>query len=463
MPEPIRFYNTLARAVEGLQPLSDSAVTIYTCGPTVYDYAHIGNFRTFIFEDILVKTLRHFGYQVNRVMNITDVGHLVGDEDQGEDKLEVGAARDGITAWDVAKKYQDAFLSDLAKLHIEIPATLIKATDTIQEQIKFIQELEAKGFTYTTEDGVYFESTKVADYGKLAKLDIDGLQAGSRVAMQGKKHPTDFALWKLSEKPGERHMEWQSPWGVGFPGWHIECSAIIRQSLGDSIDIHCGGVDHIPVHHTNEIAQSESVTDHPLAQIWMHGEFLLVDGGKMSKSLQNTFTLADLEKRNYDPAAFRLFCYSASYRSKLNFTWEGLSTAADQLEKLRATFQASEVGESTPAVKTYLTQIDTALADDLNIPVVLAVVWEAARSALSPAEKRAFLENIDQILSLNLEKSTEELVIPQALQNLLTEREEARQTKNWQQADVLRQQIENAGFQVKDTPEGQKIEQKRTV
>lgn len=463
MPQPIRLYNTLSRTVEEVHPLTDSTVTIYTCGPTVYDFAHIGNFRTFIFEDLLVKTLLRFGYNVKRVMNITDVGHLTSDEDQGEDKLEVGAQREGITAWEIAKKYEKAFLEDAESLCIEKPATLVRATDTIAEQIAFIKSLEEKGLTYRTEDGVYFDSSKVSDYGKLARLDIAGLQPGSRVEMHEKKHPTDFALWKLSSKPGERHMEWESPWGIGFPGWHIECSAIIKETLGDTIDIHMGGVDHIPVHHTNEIAQSESLTGKPLANHWMHGEFLLVDAGKMSKSLQNTYTLADLEKRGFDPLAFRLFTYGASYRSKLNFTWDGLATAAEQLEKLRTIFRATHETAHTPQVESYIQQVNEALADDLNMSVVMAIVWDAVRSSLSPEEKRSFLEDVAPILSLNLVAEEKAVHIPEEISHLLIEREQARQAQDWAKADSLRLKIEEAGFQVKDTPEGQKIDQKRGV
>lgn len=455
MAAQLRLYNTLSRSVEELQPLSEPKITIYTCGPTVYDYAHIGNFRTFVAEDILIKTLRRFGYTVQWVMNITDVGHLTSDEDEGDDKLQVGAQREGVTAWDIAKKYEAAFLEDLQKLNLATPDTLVRATDTIQEQITFIQDLEAKGYTYTTADGVYFDSTKVPDYGKLARLDVAGLQAGARVEMQGKKHPTDFALWKLSTHPGERHMEWESPWGTGFPGWHIECSAIIQKTLGTTIDIHAGGVDHIPVHHTNEIAQSEARNGVPLATYWFHGEFLLVDGGKMSKSLGNTYTLADLEKQGFDPLALRLFLYSASYRTKLNFTWDGLKIAQHQLEKLRQLYQETEEGTRSEAVAAFLAKVDAALADDLNLPVVVAVVWEVVKSELSSAEKHAFLGEVDTLLSLNLAKPGSATPIPPEVQKLLDERLQARQAQDWQQSDLLRHQIEEAGFQVKDTSDGQ--------
>lgn len=457
MKEPFKLTNTLSRTLEELRPLNPPEVSIYTCGPTVYNHQHIGNYRTYIFEDLLVKSLRRFGFRPRRVMNITDVGHLTSDEDEGEDKLELGARREGLSAWDIAKKYEAAFLDDLTFFQIEQPETLVRATDTVQEQITFIQELEEKGYTYQTADGIYFDSSKVSDYGKLANLNVEGLQEGIRVAAGEKRHKTDFALWKLSGEPGQRQMEWESPWGLGFPGWHIECSAIIRATLGDSIDIHCGGSDHIMVHHPNEMAQSESLTGKPLAQIWLHSEFLLIDNGKMSKSLENVYTRADLETRGYDPLVFRLFTYSAHYRSKLNFTWETLASAAPQLHRLRQHFRAVEQGEWSDRLTPYQEQFNAALANDLNLPVAMSVVWEVLGADLTPAERRAFLEDVDTVLSLNLGKQ-EETIIPEEVQRLLDERAAARGTQDWDRADALRHQIANLGFQVKDTATGQEIE-----
>lgn len=449
-----RLFNTLSRTQEVLTPLVDPEVRIYTCGPTVYDTPHIGNYRTYIFEDILVKSLRFAGYSPRRVMNITDVGHLTSDADEGEDKLEVGARREGLSAWDIAAKYEAYFFEDLEKLNIERPAELVKATATIPEQIAFIQELEGKGYTYTTSDGVYFDSSRVADYGKLARLDLEGLQEGQRIEMGEKRQKTDFALWKFSHTPGERHMEWESPWGIGFPGWHIECSAIIKETLGETIDIHCGGTDHIPVHHTNEIAQSEALTGNPLANIWLHSEFLLVDGGKMSKSLGNMYTVADLVDKGYDSLAFRMYCLTAGYRSKLNFTWEGLDAAAQQLKRMRAAYTE---GGATPseALAPYFVEFTEALADDLNTPKALAVVWDVLGSTLSQSEKNHFLTQIDQVFSLGLTQSAGD--VPQAIQELLNQREAARQAQDWTRSDQLRAEIQQAGYQVLDTPEGQKI------
>ncbi|HSI20532.1 MAG TPA: cysteine--tRNA ligase [Verrucomicrobiae bacterium] len=454
--DSFKLTNTLSRSLEELRPLHAPEVLVYTCGPTVYNFPHIGNIRTFIFEDVLVKSLRRFGYAPKRVMNITDVGHLTDDADEGEDKMEVGARREGVTAWDIAKKYEEAFLDDLAAFQLETPEIMVRATDTIQEQIQFIQELESRGFTYRTSDGVYFDSSKVPDYGKLARLDVAGLQEGIRVAVGEKRNKTDFALWKFSGEAGKRHMEWQSPWGVGFPGWHIECSAIIRSTLGDEIDIHCGGADHIFVHHPNEMAQSESVTGKPLARMWLHSEFLLIDGGKMSKSLGNVYTRADLEERGIDPLAFRLFTYSANYRARLNFTWEGVNSAAAQLRRLRQHYQAVAEGEWTEVLNSYQERLNAALADDMNMSVVLAVVWEVLNADLTPREKRAFLEDAGTILSLDLGKQ-ENQGIPEEVSRLLEEREKARADQDWDRSDALRNQMADLGYHVKDTASGQEV------
>jgi len=450
---PFKLFNTLSRQVETFTPQVPGKVTMYTCGPTVYGYAHLGNIRTFTFEDVLIKTLRHLGYEVNRVMNITDVGHLTSDADSGEDKLEVGAKRDGITAWDVAKRYTGYFLDDLHTLNLEIPQQLIRATDKIEEQIALVHLLEQKGFTYVTSDGVYFDSTKLIDYGKLAHLDIQGLQAGTRIDIGEKRHATDFALWKFSPQNSHRDMEWESSWGKGFPGWHLECSAIIHASLGTTIDIHCGGVDHIPVHHTNEIAQSETAYEAPLAHYWCHADFLLVDGGKMSKSLGNLYTVKDLEQANIDPIAFKLFAYTASYRSKLNFTWDGLEVAHRTLQRLRRAYHAEGKGsdeDSTPFKESFI----AALADDLNTAQALAVVWKAMDAPLTQATRQAFLTDVDTIFSLNLTQEPAPFLVPDHIHQLVETRSKAREAKDWSQADMLRQQIEGAGFTLSDTPNG---------
>jgi cysteinyl-tRNA synthetase len=456
MKVPFNLYNTLSRTVEPFSPLQEDKVTIYTCGPTVYGDSHIGNYRTFIFEDLLVKSLRHFGYPVERVMNITDVGHLTSDADEGEDKLELGAKRENSTAWEVAQKYTERFLQDLTVLQIETPHSLIKATDTISDQINLIKVLEEKGFTYLTSDGVYFDSSKVPDYGKLAQLDIQGLEAGARVAMGEKRQPTDFALWKFSPINTHRDMEWDSPWGKGFPGWHLECSAIIQKAFGGTIDIHCGGVDHIPVHHTNEIAQSESAYNRSLAHYWCHAEFLLVDGGKMAKSLGNLYTLADLQQADIDPLAFKLFVYAASYRSKLNFSWDAVTAAHHTLHRLRRAYHDPGKGESE-AIEPFQEEFTAALADDLNTAQALAVVWKTLDAPLTQAARQNFLDEVDTIFGLNLAETPQSLVIPDHVNELLEQRKKARAEKDWATADALRQQIEDAGFGVSDTPEGTQL------
>lgn len=450
-----KLFNTLTRSVEPLQTLEEGKVSVYTCGPTVYGDPHIGNLRTYIAEDVLVRTLKMSGLQVNRVMNITDVGHLTSDADEGEDKLEVGAKRDGTTAWEVAKRYETVFLKDMDLLNLLPADQLVRATDTIPDQIQLIQELEAKGYTYTTSDGVYFDSSKFPAYGAMAHLDIEGLQAGARVDLGEKHAVTDFALWKFSPTDSKRDMEWESPWGKGFPGWHIECSAIIWKTLGDQIDIHCGGVDHIPVHHTNEIAQSSAVTEKPLANHWMHTEFLLVDGGKMSKSLGNLYTLADLEKRGIEPEAFKLFCYSASYRSKLNFSWDALESAQQQLVKLRKAFQVDQQGsDDTSGV---VQALRGALSDDLNTSAALAAIYSALNAGLSSNALKQVANLVHEALGLNLMVGGTVKTITDQARDLVAARDAARSSKDWQTSDSLRKELEDLGYQVQDTLDGTHI------
>jgi cysteinyl-tRNA synthetase len=471
---PLRFYNTYTRQVELFQPLQPPTVRVYTCGPTVYGDQHIGNYRTFIFEDVLVKTLRLWGYDVRRVMNITDVGHLTSDADEGEDKLEVGARREGMTAWEVAQKYEAAFRQDLRELNIEEP-TLVRATDTVKEQIDLICRLEEQGYTYRTEDGIYFDSSQVSDYGALARLDVAGLQAGKRVEMrEGKRRPTDFALWKFSPPGHRRDMEWDSPWGKGFPGWHIECSAIALHCLGETLDIHCGGVDHIPVHHVNEIAQSEAATGRPLARFWMHGDVLLMERGKMAKSLGNLFTVADLRSRGYDPLDYRYFCFTASYRAKLNFTWEGLTAAQTALRRLRAALRrenhaegreagltipeklAKLIVDNQPAASLWQNFLDF-IADDLNVPAVIGKLNEYSKDPLPDLHAHITLvKAVDLILDLDLLRVETEALegVPDQVQSLVHQREAARAKGEWASADQLRQQIGAEGYAVRDTAEG---------
>src|SRR6478672_237329 len=338
---PLRLYDTYSRRLREFAPLdATGAVGIYTCGPTVYDYQHIGNYRTFLFEDTLKRVLRFNGYRVRHVMNITDVGHLTSDADTGEDKMEKGARRTGRTAWEIAALYTQAFQEDIAALNIEPPDVLPRATDHIPEQIEFIADLERRGFTYATADGIYFDTSHQPDYGFLARLDLAGLEAGKRVGLGDKRNATDFALWKLSPPSSARQMEWDSPWGKGFPGWHIECSAMAQKYLGDYFDVHCGGEDHIPVHHTNEIAQTVARVGTRLANFWMHGYFLVQNDAKMAKSAGEFLRVAALVDRGYDPLAFRYLCLTGHYRTQLNFTWEALDAAATGLARMRNAFHA---------------------------------------------------------------------------------------------------------------------------
>ncbi|MBI2411417.1 MAG: cysteine--tRNA ligase [Candidatus Kerfeldbacteria bacterium] len=454
----LQLFNTMSRQKEVFTPLAPPSVSLYTCGLTVYDYAHIGNLRAFIFEDVLRRVFVANGYTVKHVQNITDVGHLTDDGDSGEDKMEKGAAREGKTAWDIAKFFTAAFREDAAALHIVLPALMPKATEHIPEQIALIEQLEKKDFTYRIDDGIYFDTSKLTDYGKLAQLDIAGLQEGARVEKNvQKKNATDFALWKFSPAGVRRDMEWNSPWGVGFPGWHIECSAMAMKYLGETIDVHAGGVDHIAVHHTNEIAQSEAVTGKPFARVWMHGEFLLVDGQKMSKSKQNFYRVTDIIEHGFDPLAYRYLLLGAHYRSKLNFTWAALKGAQQAYDKLITLCAGWEEGGSV--LEEFRVQFLAALNDDLNTPQALAVLWEMVKSSAEPADKKTTLLAMDELLGLSLFSKAEALRTHLAelggkMEVLIREREEARAEKNYERADALRAEILHMGIQVEDSAEG---------
>ncbi|MBI4407076.1 MAG: cysteine--tRNA ligase, partial [Candidatus Kerfeldbacteria bacterium] len=424
-----------------------------TCGPTVYNYAHIGNLRTYIFEDVLRRVLQYNGYAVNHVMNITDVGHLTSDADSGEDKMEAGAAREQKSVWEIAQFYTDAFWQDAKDLNILHPTIICKATDHIQEQIDLILKLQVNGFTYQTSDGIYFDTGKLNDYGKLAKLDITGLNAGSRVEMGEKKNNTDFALWKFSPADSKRQMEWNSPWGVGFPGWHIECSAMSLKYLGERFDIHCGGIDHIPVHHSNEIAQNEGALGHQTVNYWLHGEFLLTNDERMGKSKQNFLTMQLLKEKGYDPLAYRYFCFSAHYRSKLNFTFEALDGAQHTLRNLR--HQIMTWGKPTEVDTVTMEQFAQAVNADLDMPRALAILWTMVRSDMESGRKLATVLAMDSVFGLHLNQPAVE--IPPEVMELVTARETARQAKAWKTADELRQHITTQGYQVEDTSTGPRI------
>jgi len=452
----LQLFDTYYRRIKTFKPLSDSHVDMYACGPTVYDYAHIGNLRTYIFEDILRRTLEFNGYTVQHVMNITDVGHLTSDADTGEDRMEKGSKRTGKSAWEIAEIYEKEFQKDLRLLNIKEPHIWCRATDHIQEQIDFIKKIEDRGYTYRTSDGIYFDTSQMLDYGYLARLDVEGLKAGARVDISEKRNVTDFALWKFSPPDEKRQMEWDSPWGIGFPGWHIECSAMSVKYLGPFFDIHCGGEDHIMVHHANEIAQTQASYGTRLANFWMHGYFLQIDESRMGKSVGNFIRLQTLIDRGHDPLVFRFFCLSAHYRSKLNFTWENIDGSGVALNRLRKT--AYEYGQPGFPDQDYMNRYIEAVNNDLNMPQALAVVWDLIKSELNPSIKKATLLEMDTIIGLGLAQwEPDSITIPENISVLMEERASARKEKRWKDADQLREQIHKAGFEIEDTPQGTNI------
>jgi len=462
----MKLYNTLARKIEELEPINPPQIGFYSCGPTVYDYNHIGHLRRYTMDDFLIRTLRHAGFNVKFVQNVTDVGHLASDADTGEDKMEKGAKKYKITVWDVAKKFEDHFYSSLKKLNNLRPDNICRATEYVDEQIEMIKDLEQKGYTYVIEgDGVYFDASKLDDYGKLARLDIESLREGARLEkVAGRRNPTDFALWKFEREGENRAMVWPSPWAKrGFPGWHIECSAISKNQIGDQVDIHSGGIDHIPVHHTNEIAQSETVSGKkPFVKCWVHHNFLQIDGQKMSKSLGNLFTIDDVVERGFNPLALRLLFLTAHYRSEMNFTWENLAGSAKSYQKLIdlvLDYQQDKTSEVDKVqVKEYQQRFFGLMEDDLKTPEALAVMWEVTKAKLSKATKLKLLLEFDQVLGLRLADAKTDEISPQ-VKDLLFRRQQARDEQDFNQADELRAQLKSLGYSVKDTPQGQKISQ----
>lgn len=461
----MKLYNTLSRQIEELKPLDGKKVKIYNCGLTVYSHPHIGNWLGYIYWDVLVRTLKAEGYDVERTQNITDVGHLTSDDDNGEDKMEKGAKREGLTAWDVAEKYIAIADAESAELGLTPPEHLVRATAMIEEQIAFAKILDDKGYLYRIDgDGMYFDTSKLADYGKLARLDIDGLEAGARVSVEGKRNITDFAVWKFSPTGVKRDMEWDSPWGVGFPGWHLECSVIARETLGDQIDVHTGGVDHIPVHHTNEIAQTEAVTGKQFSQLWLHVNHIKSDGKKMSKSLGNIYTLDDVSAKGYDIDAFKVFALQKHYRTEGNFTWENLEAAQNRLKSWRETaallLQPTapqgyklEPGTIEQATKDFQEK----LSDDLNTPVAVSIIDDIL-SAFSSALRvdgvdeavTAFVQAVETLLGIRILVDD----ITDEQKQLVAEREQARSQKNWAKSDELRDVLAEQGIGLRDTPNG---------
>lgn len=468
----MKLHNTLTGSVEELKTLEPNLVKIYTCGLTVYSQPHIGNWLGYIYWDVLIRLLESDGYKVERTQNITDVGHLVSDDDSGEDKMEKGAQNEGVTAWDIAKKYSqiaDHEAYDL--LRLRRPTHLAAATDYIDEQIEFAKGLGQKGLTYFIEgEGLYFDTSKLTDYGKLARLDVAGLEAGKRVAISGKKLVTDFAIWKLSPQDTKRDMEWDSPWGKGFPGWHLECSVIARETLGDQIDIHTGGIDHIPVHHTNEIAQTEGLIGKQFAHTWLHNNHIKIDGTKISKSIGNVITLDDIITKGYSVDAFKLVALSKHYRTEGNFDWSILEAANNRLAnwlriaKLRHQIHDTLEDDSKHdgdknALLATTGAVEEALRSDLNTPEALAIIDQTFNkiesTSLDKISRHALvslLETIDELLGIDLLTPTPD-ISDEAKQRIL-ERERVRDQKDWKKSDEIRSELLEQGITLNDTPSG---------
>jgi len=458
----IRLYNTLTRKKEIFKPLKGKMVGLYTCGPTVYWFAHVGNLRTYIFEDILKRVLEYNGYKVKHVMNITDVGHLTSDADTGEDKIEKAAKKERKNAWQIAEFYTDAFKKDLKLLNIEEPGVWVKATQTIQDQINLIKILEKKGFTYKISDGIYFDTSKLKTYGRLWPKKME-IKAGARIEMvAGKKNPTDFALWKFTPPGVKRQMEWDSPWGRGFPGWHTECVVMSIKKLGIPFDIHCGGVDHILIHHTNEIAQAEAAFGKIFAKYWLHGEFLVLKEARMGKSEKNIILVKDLIKKGFNPLAYRYLCLGAHYRSKLNFTWKAITASRNALENLYQIIlnlksQNSKQNLKSQIFTEYKKQFLNFINDDLNTPKALALSWDLiGDEKISNREKYYLLLDFDRVFGLDLVK-VKKPRIPKKIKEMVEIREEYRKKGNWKSADEIRKKVKEMGYWIEDTPEGPKI------
>ncbi len=460
----IYFYNTLTRQKDKFIPIDKNEVKIYSCGPTVYKDATIGNMRTNIFQDVLRRVLKYNGYKIKHVMNITDVGHLVSDGDEGEDKMIKSAKEEHKTPLEIAEHYTKLFFQDLKDLNIEMPEIICKATDHIPEMLEYVKKLVENGYAYETSTAIYFDISKLDKYPILSNLDIEEQKAGARVNVDPeKRNPYDFALW--IKAPENHLMKWDSPWGPSYPGWHIECSAMGQKYLGEQFDIHTGGIDLIPTHHENEIAQSKGACGKIPANYWLHGEYLLINGGKMSKSLGNVYLIKDIKDRGYDPIVYKLLCYSCSYRIKLNFTWEGMEATSKSLERLRNGYKIHKEGkekldeEDRKKLEEIEHNFHEAINDDMNMPLAMSYVWEAVRYSKKSQEVADLLLKFDTILGLKIDKAPEQenLEIPQDVLDLMGQRKQARQEKNWAESDRLRDLIKEKGYEVKDTKDGMNI------
>jgi len=456
----INFYNTLTRKKEIFKPIEDKKVKIYTCGPTVYYFAHIGNLRAYLFMDTLRRVLKYNGYTLTHAMNITDVGHLVSDADEGEDKMLKAARRENKDPYEIAKFYTERFLADIDSLNIERPEIICKATEHIKEMEQYVQEIIQNGYTYETQNTIYFDTAKLDKYGVLSNIKIEEQKAGARVDFdQEKKNVTDFALW--IKAPENHLMQWDSFWGKCYPGWHLECSAMSRKYLGENFDIHTGGIDHIPIHHENEIAQSKGATGKLPANNWMHCEFLLVDGGKMSKSLNNLYTLKDLEEKGFSPLDYRMFNFSSHYRNKINFTFEAMESAKSALKRLKEGYKIHSQGKENideNLIKEYEHKFLQAINDDLNMPVAMSVVWEIIKNPNKSEQLAKLLKQFDLVLGLKIDEEEKVQELPQEILDLIEERKLARNNKDWAKSDEIRDLILAKGYMVKDSKEGMIVE-----
>ena len=455
----IYFYNTLTKKKEKFEPINKEEVRMYSCGPTVYKDASIGNMRTYIMNDIIRRVLKYNEYKVKHAMNITDVGHLVSDADEGEDKMLKSAREMQKSPYEIAAYYTKLFMEDLAKLNVETPEVVCKATDHIADMIKYVQKLLEKGYAYETSTAIYFDVSKLDEYGILSGIKLEDQKAGARVDVDTeKRNPYDFALW-IKAKPNHI-MKWESPWGLSYPGWHIECSSMGQKYLGEQFDIHTGGIDLIPTHHENEIAQSKGACGKIPARFWIHGEYLLINGGKMSKSLNNVYLLKDIIEKGYDPLTYRLFTYSSSYRTKLNFTWEGIDASQKALDKLRAGYQKHLEGNEDildEEIAKYEETFHKAINDDLNMPLAMSVVWDVVKNPKKSKKLAELLEKFDTVLALSLDKKADVEEIPEEVIRLAEERLKARAEKNWAESDRLRDEISSLGYSIKDSKDGYEL------
>ena len=459
------FYNTLTKRKDLFKPINPEEIRIYSCGPTVYKDATIGNMRTNIFQDVLRRVLRYNGYKIKHAMNITDVGHLVSDGDEGEDKMLKSAREEHKTPLQIAEHYTKLFFDDLKSLNIETPEIVCKATDHIKEMLEYVEKLVENGYAYETSTAIYFDVSKLDKYPILTNIDVENQKAGARVDVDPeKRNPYDFALW--IKAPENHIMKWESPWGLSYPGWHIECTAMGRKYLGEEFDIHTGGVDHIPTHHENEIAQAKGATGKIHAKLWMHGEFLLVDGGKMSKSLGNVYTISQLQEKGIEPLAYKLFCYSAHYRTKLNFTFDGAIASQKALNRLREGYLKHLDGNneiSQKNIEEYENKFLETINNDLNIPAAIGIIWDIVRSDKKSKQYAKLLEKFDEVLGLDIKNSEKYLEkqknieLPEEIEKLVEERKQARLEKNWALSDEIRNKLIENGYQVEDSKDGMTV------